>query len=50
MSDHHPGEAQDDGGLADPASSHGSDFDPRLGDDEEEDRPDQTEGGDQAGP
>ena len=49
MSDHHPGEAQDDGGLADPASSHGSDFDPRLGDDEE-DRPDQTEGGDQAGP
>jgi hypothetical protein len=50
MSDHHPGDADDeDAGLADAASSHGSDLDPRVGEDEE-DQPTQTEGADEAGP
>ena len=33
MSEHHPGEVEDDerAGLDDPASSHGSDLDPRTG-------------------
>jgi hypothetical protein len=48
MTDHHPGDPQDDDGLADPASSHGSDLDPRVGEDEE-DRPGQTEGAAEAG-
>jgi hypothetical protein len=42
MTEHHPGEAQDDDGrdeLGDPASSHGSDLDARIGDGE--DQPDQ---------
>jgi hypothetical protein len=42
MTQYHPGEAEDDDRgdhLDDPASSHGSDLDPRIGDDEDE--PDQ---------
>ena len=49
MTDHDPGQATDDAGIADPASSHGSDLDPRVGEDEE-DRPTQTEGADETGP
>jgi hypothetical protein len=51
MRDHHPGGTENDGGLADPASSHGSDLDPRVGDDQdEEEGPAQAEGADETGP
>jgi hypothetical protein len=36
-----------DGDLSDPAASHGSDLDPRIGSDE--DQPEQTLGTDEAG-
>jgi hypothetical protein len=48
MTDHEPGQATDDPGIAAPASSHGSDLDPRV--DEAEDEPAQTEGADETGP
>jgi hypothetical protein len=48
MTDHDPGQAADDAGIDDPASSHGSDLDPRVG--EAQDEPAQTEGADETGP
>jgi hypothetical protein len=42
MSEHHPGEVEDDderAGLDDPASSHGSDLDPRTGAQEDQSDP-----------
>jgi hypothetical protein len=50
MSEHHPGQVEDDGGRDqpdDPASSHGSDLDARVGD--RPDEPDQPIG-DEVGP
>ena len=48
MTEQQPDPAADDGELPDPAASHGSDLDPRI--DADEDGPEQTLGGDQAGP
>jgi hypothetical protein len=46
MSEQQPDPADDD--LPDPAASHGSDLDTRIGSDD--DQPDQTLGADEAGP
>jgi hypothetical protein len=52
VSEQHPGEVEDDDGrdgLADPASSHGSDLDARIGA-AAEDLPDTAKGTEEAGP
>jgi hypothetical protein len=48
VSERQPDPAPDDGDLADPAASHGSDLDARVGNGD--DQPDQTLGADEAGP
>jgi len=47
VSEQRPDPPADDD-LADPAASHGSDLDPRIGRDE--DQPEQTRGADRTGP
>ena len=48
MSEQHPDRVEDDDELGDPASSHGSDLDARIGGGQE--RPDQPLGADDPGP